>query len=141
MKDYLKHWNLKNKKELEETIKELNSWFNEQIIEFKKNELVFNEEKIQNLEVTDVFADWEQITKKLKSIYLKKPENQIINEVFINKVMNLDELEKIQYGNKKTQEIIKILLKDKILIKTKKMVKINPDWGNEDFTNEVIFQN
>ncbi|MHA1991541.1 MAG: hypothetical protein ACW981_14550 [Candidatus Hodarchaeales archaeon] len=141
IKDLVKYWNLKNKKELEEKIKELNEWFNEPIIHLNKDELSYNEEIVERLEVTNVFDDWEKITKKLKSVYLRKPENKIINEVMLNKVIDIEKLELLPGIEKKTiQNITKTLIKEKILLKTKQMIKIHPDLGKENVEIEIIHQ-
>jgi hypothetical protein len=41
---------------------------------------------------------------------------------------------------KEIQDLTKKLLKEKILMKTKQMVKIHPDWGKEDFQSDIIFR-
>ncbi|OLS16550.1 MAG: hypothetical protein HeimC3_52960 [Candidatus Heimdallarchaeota archaeon LC_3] len=140
-KDLAQHWKMKNKKEVVETIKELNSWFKELKILINKDKIHYNEEIDEEIEFTGIFDDWERITKKLKRIYLKKPENIIIDEVIRNQVIELEELEQTpDIEKKKIQNILKKLIKDKIFIKNKQMVQINPEWVRENSLTEIIFK-
>ena len=141
IKDLTQYWKMKNKKEVLEIVKELNSWFKEPKIIVNNDTLHYNEENIENIEFTGIFDDWEKITKKLKRIYLKKPENRFIDEVIRSQVLNLELLDKTPgFDQKNIQSILKKLIKEKVFIKNDQVIKMNPEWVKNNSLIEIVFK-
>jgi hypothetical protein len=130
-----KHWNFKDNKSLKNTVKELNSWFLEEVVSIKKNQLVYNEEFIRSFDLISTLSNWELISKNLKGIYLKKPENKIIHELVNRHEINKSDLNNfLDFDGKKISKAIKNLIKEGRVQKIKKVYVLNHNWEIDSLT-------
>ncbi|OLS24068.1 MAG: hypothetical protein HeimC3_21590 [Candidatus Heimdallarchaeota archaeon LC_3] len=138
--DALRHWGMNNKNELEDTIKELNLLFDGSIVDIKKNELIYNKKLMKELDLTQYRDNWEEITINLKIVFLKKPENYIINEIVKRKMVDEKELEELGvFDKKKIKFTVKQLIKKGILFKLEKAITLAPEWYKRIKTPVIVY--
>ncbi|MHA2104155.1 MAG: hypothetical protein ACW981_12070, partial [Candidatus Hodarchaeales archaeon] len=125
----LKHWKFKDKKSLKNILKELNSWFSEPVVTIENDQLIYNEELIKSFNFRTNLTNWELISKSLREVYIKKPENVIIHQLIKKEQIEAYELRKFLGFDKKTfTNAVKNLIKEKKVIKIKHTYALNPNW-------------
>ncbi|MHA1983614.1 MAG: hypothetical protein ACW967_04600 [Candidatus Hodarchaeales archaeon] len=124
-----RHWNFKDKKSLKNIAKELNSWFSEEVVTIDKDLLIYNEELLKSFDLSFNLSNWELISKNLREVYLRKPENKIIHELITYREIDKRVLiNSIDIDKKTFSNAIKNLIKDKKVVKLGRGYGLNPNW-------------
>lgn len=130
IEDVEKYWDLKNKNSFKTIIKELNSWFSEEIVTIEKNQLIYNEELIKSFDLVTNLTNWEIISKGLRKVYLKKPENKIIHELIKkHRIKKSDLFKSLDFDKKTFSNAIKSLIKNNKIIIIDNRIGLHPNWN------------
>ncbi|MFW9929914.1 MAG: hypothetical protein ACFFD1_11020, partial [Candidatus Thorarchaeota archaeon] len=106
LKECASFWKIKGPKDLAKAVEILNDWFKSTIITIKEKKLVYTEEIINDLEFKEISDNWEKTTRKLKDVYLKNPENFVINQIVERRLISIDDLDNMPNLEKKVAKDI-----------------------------------
>ncbi|MHA2104151.1 MAG: hypothetical protein ACW981_12050 [Candidatus Hodarchaeales archaeon] len=120
---------MENKKDVENNIKDLNTWFDNKIIDLKKDTIIIKDEFINNMDLEHFIDNWEENKRKLFHIFNMKPKYRILKELIKKELIDDKELEKeTGINQKEIKKVLEELMKNETLFKISHTISINPNW-------------